>query len=213
MNRCPHRLAGMWLLLLATALPGQSPAPVIPNSFTITYLANEGLLLSAGGRQVLIDGLFREGVFGYATLPDSVRESLETAQPPFDAINPVLVTHLHRDHFHPAAVVRHLQHHRQTQFVAGPEVVDLAVKHSGGDPAVLSRLPDWQTAITRRAGPVELTALRMRHGSRRNYGLHHRAFLFELGGKTVLHIGDAEIVPPSHIFADRSHQIAAPSHL
>jgi hypothetical protein len=35
----------------------------------ITYIANEGVLISSGGKQVLIDGLHREYERDYAFLP------------------------------------------------------------------------------------------------------------------------------------------------
>ena len=79
---------------------GQSQSP----SLTVEYLANEGVLISSGSSSVLIDGLFGDGLPGYATVPPAVRDSLERALGRFGDIDLVLVTHVHRDHFSAPAV-------------------------------------------------------------------------------------------------------------
>src|SRR5215216_4933342 len=66
----------------------------------ITYIANEGVLISSGDKQVLIDGLHREYQRDYAFLPAAQREKIENAKAPFDKIDLILVSHTHLDHFH-----------------------------------------------------------------------------------------------------------------
>ena len=64
-----------------------------PPTVDVTFLANEGVLLSAGETRVVIDGLFRP-YKTYAVMPAADRERLETSQPPFDGIDLVLVSHM-----------------------------------------------------------------------------------------------------------------------
>lgn len=69
-----------------------SQAPIVQ----ITYIANEGVLISSGDKQVLIDGLHREYGPEYAFLPPAEREKIETAKAPFNEIDLILVSHRHQ---------------------------------------------------------------------------------------------------------------------
>jgi hypothetical protein len=108
------------------ALPSQAVAePASPPaqwSLEITYIANEGVLLRSGDTQILIDGLFRE-YSSYPFLPQPHQEQLETAMPPFEGVDLILVSHRHGDHFHPEAVSRYLQNNRTTRLVSSEQVV------------------------------------------------------------------------------------------
>ncbi|MEL6824382.1 MAG: hypothetical protein AAFP70_21705, partial [Calditrichota bacterium] len=84
-------------------------------SLEIVYLANEGVFIRSGEQEVIIDGLFREGVSRYMTLPDDLREELETASGDFESCDLILVTHLHSDHFDAASVYRHLVNNVRAQ--------------------------------------------------------------------------------------------------
>ena len=56
-------------------------------------------------------GLHREYGPEYAFLPTcGIVTRLRTAKAPFDAIDLILVSHRHLDHFHPESVGLHLQH-------------------------------------------------------------------------------------------------------
>ena len=100
------KMKRLWLVLVVIVLvvvaysvlqwTWATPAPVYvaettgtPQTSTveITYIANEGVLISSDGKQVLIDGLHREYEPDYATLPPADSEKIETAKAPFDKIN------------------------------------------------------------------------------------------------------------------------------
>src|SRR5262245_25828774 len=90
-------------------------APAAANSLEVTYLANEGFMIAGGGRKLLIDALFREGVEGYATITPATRELLEQARSPFDGVDAVFAAHFHDDHFDAEAVLAHLTHNLNTR--------------------------------------------------------------------------------------------------
>ena len=89
----------------------------------VTCIANEGVLIAAGGTQVLIDGLHRPYRSSYPVLPEPYREQIETAQAPFHESDLFLVSHMHLDHFHPESVARHLRHNAGARFVSSKQVV------------------------------------------------------------------------------------------
>lgn len=189
-------------LLHAALLLGVTPAQVVSqspparrDSLTITYLANEGVMLSSGGTTILIDALFGDGLRGYGVVTPARREALERARPPFDAIDAVLATHTHRDHFDPQAVARHLVANARATFVSTDEAMAELRDAAGEDarsfaarlhPVVLA--PGERRRITS-AGSATIWALGLPHGpqSPANVG-----FVVDIGGRRVLHVGDSD---------------------
>ena len=196
--RLPHVAT---LLALAVAagvtrpLPGQDVAPR-RDSLTITFLANEGVMLSSGGTRVLIDALFGDGLPRYGAVSPATRTLLERAAPPFEGVDVVLATHIHADHFDAAAVLRHLQANPGGRFVSPSEVVARLREEAGADVhALASRTigvelaPGERRRMTAAAG-VTIHALGLPHGKSgkpANIG-----FVVDLGGRRILHVGDSD---------------------
>ena len=81
------------------------PVTVKPGtSLTVRYIANEGVLIASGDKQILVDGLHREYKPAYLFAPPEMQSVLENARPPYDKINFILVSHIHLDHFHPQSI-------------------------------------------------------------------------------------------------------------
>ena len=57
------------IVVIGVAMSVSLAHPAQQNGVSITFLANEGVLLSAGGKHVLIDGLFLKYERGYAVPP------------------------------------------------------------------------------------------------------------------------------------------------
>src|SRR5688572_24828585 len=94
------------------------------HGLSLTFLANEGVMLSGDGKKVLIDALFLKYERGYAVAADSTLAALQRARPPFDSIDLVLVTHRHGDHFQPVPVEAHLRANPRATLVTSLQVID-----------------------------------------------------------------------------------------
>jgi L-ascorbate metabolism protein UlaG (beta-lactamase superfamily) len=198
-----HTAPLLAVLAAATACkPGTAieamPAPQIatgPGTIDITYVANEGVLLTAGDTRVLIDGLFRP-YQSYAVLPPPDRERAETGQPPFDGVDLILVSHVHGDHFHPEAVARHLQLNTGATLVSSEQITAEVLKVVGNDDGVRARVRTITPAHGDRAavtiGNIEVQVLGLRHGSARFNWIQNLGHVVSMGGKKVLHVGDAD---------------------
>lgn len=164
----------------------------------VSYIANEGVLLSAGDAKVLIDGLHRE-YRSYPHLPEPHRGKLETAQPPFDGIDLLLVSHVHLDHFHAEAIGRYLAHNPKAMLVSSEQVVGELEKGSADYASISSRVtavtPPLARKVTMIAGGIELEVMSVGHGSGRHGTIQNLGHLVRLGGKPFLHLGDAEADP------------------
>lgn len=163
------------------------------------YIANDGVLISSRDKRVLIDGLHRRYLDEYAFLPESEREKIETASAPFDAIDLILVSHIHGDHFHPEAVGRYLQNSPKAIFASSQQVVDdLSAKYSAFD-SIKTRVTPIAFQLKHRqrmklAG-IDVDVLGVGHGSGRHASIQNLGHVIHIGGKKVLHIGDAVVSP------------------
>ena len=173
------------------------------STLEVTYIANEGVLLASGSTQVLIDGLHRQYRPSYPFLPDPYREQIETARAPFNEIDVILVSHVHLDHFHPEAVIRHLQHNAGASVLSSAQVVG-QLRAVDGYAAVESRVktmtPPLKQRLSAVAGGVKIEVLGVGHGTGRHETVQNLGHVISLGGKTLLHIGDASTEDAS-IFA------------
>jgi len=170
--------------------------PLQGSTVEITYIANEGVLISAGGKQVLIDGLHREYQPAYAFLPAAERENIETAKPPFDKIDLILVSHMHLDHFHPESIGRYLHHNPKALLVSSQQVVDEVEKNFKDYQSVKGRVigatPSWKEKVAMKVAGIDIEILRLRHGAGRHANIQNLGHVIKLGGKKLLHIGDAD---------------------
>lgn len=171
----------------------------------ITYVANEGVLLEADGVRVLIDALVRPNDLFYSVLPDPAREAIETAVPPWQGIDLVLVSHMHRDHFHAEAVGRHLARADGAWMVSSQEVVGLLQEHFADWAGIKDRVQGiaWdvgrQETVT--AGGAKVTFLGLSHGGGPVATVQNFGHVVEIGRYKVFHGGDA--VPSEENFAGR----------
>jgi L-ascorbate metabolism protein UlaG (beta-lactamase superfamily) len=178
----------------------KQPEPV-PNEngrgIRVTYIANEGVLISSGEKQVLIDGLHRQYKPDYAYPPDDLRKSLESATPPYDKITLVLVTHLHLDHFHPLSVGMHLQNNRNARLVSSEQIAEGVKKDFSGFGPIESRVErvphEWKRKVALNVSGINLKGLGLKHSGANFSWIQNLGYVVELDGKKFLHIGDADM--------------------
>jgi L-ascorbate metabolism protein UlaG (beta-lactamase superfamily) len=123
---------------------------------------------------------------------------LQRARPPFDAVDLILVTHRHGDHFHPAPVAAHLRANPRATLLTSKQVIDSLRRHAPARALPESRLlartmaPGTRRRETVNGITVELLGI-PHGGGWRSRGLEHLAYVVELGGRRVLHVGDANL--------------------
>ncbi len=162
----------------------------------VTYLANEGFMIASGGRKVLIDALFGEGLKGYAVVSPARRELLEKARDPFADVDAVFATHFHGDHFNAEPMLAHLTNNPQAFFFSTPQAAD-KLRATGKFDAIKTRvvaaLPKEGERIHTGHRGIGVQLLNIHHG--RTRPVENLGFLIELAGKRILHIGDSEAEP------------------
>lgn len=158
----------------------------------VTYLGNEGFLVRSGSQVVLFDALFGEGLPDYDRVPPEVVRDMEIGHPPFANVNVVFISHVHPDHFDLPSTVRFLKAHPLTAVVAPTEVSQQLRKALAGKAGKASQIRTVSAQsgqiITCYEGGIQIGVFPLPHGNVENL-----AYLVVLHGRTVLHVGDADI--------------------
>ncbi len=198
--RCANRSIVSAAIVLAALATGFAPVFSESRSVDITYVANEGFLITAGSDKVLIDALFSEGFGTYLTPSRSARGKLKKASPPFDGVDLILVTHAHGDHVDARMVLAHLANNPGATCVAPQQAVD-KMKELDNFDALVTQVeavtPERGKVISKPIGGIELEVYGMRHapylenGVDRHRDVQNLGYLVTVGGVRVFHAGDA----------------------
>jgi L-ascorbate metabolism protein UlaG (beta-lactamase superfamily) len=189
------RIAATASIVLSTLAGYSEPSRLgaIEATTDVRYVANSGMLVTVSGRRFLIDAPIRDGIPPYATSSAAERTLLEGARAPYDAVDAILITHWHEDHFSAEAVAAHLAGNPVTILVSSPEVVDRVRSAAPGLPAsrFLAVLPAPGGSEQIDVGGVPVQVLRIRHNPARRLPEQHVGFL--IGSEApALHVGDAD---------------------
>lgn len=181
--------------ILEESGPKMEPFPQLH----VTWISNAGFLISTGKHKVLADPLF--GIQDETGKEkDSLQSRFESAQDPFDQISLILITHYHGDHLAPIPVGKFL-----TQ---SPRTVLFGSRRTALQYEMMSLPGFWEqtkhqiTAVTPNlfspmniiTAGIKTSALHCLHEVETpdNAEAENLAYLFEIDGWRVLHVGDIE---------------------
>jgi len=164
----------------------------------ITALGNEGFLIEVGGHEVMIDALY-VGLPGYVAPTEEQRVARESAVPPFGAVDLVLATHHHGDHFDAEVVARHLGANPRGVFISTPTAVDLIRGSGEYSLEIADRLhqvyPKEGESVHLEVADFVVDIVNLHHGRRRDPPVENLGFIVTTGGFSFLHMGDTEATP------------------
>ena len=155
----------------------------------VTYIANEGFMITMGSTKVLVDALPKSKY--YANPSESLAAGMIYGTAPFDKVDFALVTHDHADHFNAEMMSSFLLNHPATRFIANPETC----RHLNGDSLSGRRVsavdlkPGEQQTI--HGDKAEILILRLLHGGFSE--ISNLAFVVQANGYTIVHVGDARL--------------------
>jgi L-ascorbate metabolism protein UlaG (beta-lactamase superfamily) len=158
----------------------------------ITYLANEGVLLSGGGAKVLVDALIRDSLGDYARHSPETQAQLENGKPPFDGIGLALATHYHLDHWDAGAIAQFLTANRGARFASTPQAGAMMPASQR------SRVDGLWTEDGSPTPPRDVSGARVEAIPLVHRDTPNLAFRIELGGRSVMHLGDADASSVNH---------------
>ncbi len=163
----------------------------------LTYIANMGVLVSAGDSKVLVDALFDKPNPEYRAPAPEILDKMMKGTAPFDGVDLLLVTHKHPDHFDAALAARFM--------AAFPRLVLLAPADAVAE---MQKAADWEQIAPRvisldmKVGDKErrdlkgisVTGFRTLHSGGGESPMNIM-YLFDVGGWSVFHEGDSDGKP------------------
>jgi L-ascorbate metabolism protein UlaG (beta-lactamase superfamily) len=157
----------------------------------VTYIGNEGFLISMGDTKVVIDALTDSKY--YVSPSESLVVKMMEDVAPFDNVDYLLVTHDHADHFNAGMVSRYLARRPAVLFIGSPQTCGkLVAADSLAGRQIVPIDMERGEQRTVRGGKALVRVLRLDHGSSRE--TNNLAFLVTANGRTFLHVGDARLV-------------------
>lgn len=166
----------------------------------LTYLANAGAMVEQGESKVLFDPLFRITHGYYRSLPDHMENSLLSAQPPFDGVDLVLVSHIHLDHFSPNLMLDYLLLNPEVQVIVPAQALDAMQQFaSGQESAMLERitalnLSHYGSPMQQQVGDMLVEILRIPHSGWPDENRSTQNLVYRVtfkNGISVVHLGDS----------------------
>ena len=162
---------------------------------TVTQLANEGVIISDGKTRIMIDGFVVEPYSVYGGLPADIIPQFEQQSGAFADIDLALASHRHHDHNQPRFACAFMQGSTATEFYSGSQVIGLmrekCRQFMTTSPRVHEVSPQYEAPESFQAGSAKIKVFPLSHGTRKFARIQNTGHLIELGGLTVLHVGDA----------------------
>ncbi|MEM8899033.1 MAG: MBL fold metallo-hydrolase [Bacteroidota bacterium] len=149
---------------------------------SIAYVANMGVLIEAGEKRILIDGLFEPLLEGYDAPSDERVEKLLMDTGP-NKLTHVLITHHHKDHS--SDRLNGKLAHRTDLFMFSPEG-KMGLDESANIEQELFSVQNFSF------GSIPISIIRLPHVA--NSQKKNNCYLLEIEGLKLLHTGDANLV-------------------
>jgi L-ascorbate metabolism protein UlaG (beta-lactamase superfamily) len=166
----------------------------------VTYLANEGLMITSGNNKILFDPFFHNDFGRYPLVPDSIRKAIFAGSAPYDHINAIFISHAHEDHFSAQDMQRFLTAHSNAHLFAPTQAIkklqwivgkkgDSLMKRTTTVSLEYGAKP-WHKTFS----GMTIDAVRIPHaGGRGRRDIENMVFRVTLDGNvTVMHMGDAD---------------------
>ena len=167
----------------------------LKETVSVTYIANEGFLISGRSKKVLIDAIFTEGWGSYYTPPTNVLSQERDATAPFNNINALLITHYHADHLRAAYVNQHLTNDPAAVLIGSLQVSNLLRTASGSQwgqisNRVVTASPAAGSSEQISVGDLDFKVVSVPHEDDAGGTIQNLGFLFSMGGLKFFHPGD-----------------------
>ena len=160
----------------------------------VTFIANEGFLISSASKKILIDALYTT-VYSPNVKPSTqLIRKMENAEPPFDNIDLILVTHDHNDHFDMNCIAQHLENDKDAVLVCPNTVGSTFRSYSNYDSIkrrIFSVTPGSGLKADSIVNGISVTILGFRHCMSNFYNMEHNSYLLNVDGVKVHHSGDS----------------------
>ncbi|MCA9751930.1 MAG: MBL fold metallo-hydrolase [Gemmatimonadetes bacterium] len=164
----------------------------------IMYLANEGFLVTVDGHGVLVDPFLSQPIGEWAVVPEPMVDAMIAAEPPFDRVDLVLVSHMHADHYQMDFAQKFFAARPDVPIAASPTALDVTF---GADrsprPGIVPIAPEDGAPGKLMVGDITVEYFPLPHSGEAWADVEHYAFLLEIDGRTIAHLADTDLGSPA----------------
>lgn len=174
---------------------------VLAHQASITYVANEAVLITNGNKKVLFDPFFHQAFGTYQLVPKETKQAIFNGIPPYDNLTAIIISHAHGDHFAADEVLKYLHKFPNTQLIAPQQAVTELIALADSKP-ILPQVFSVAMAFNQAPKNLEVAgllidAVRIPHaGWPGRAGIENLVFRVTLTNQdisvTVMHMGDAD---------------------
>lgn len=132
-------LAGTTIMAAGLAHAVFTTPSLASNGFQLCHIENAGFYAESDGQGILIDGMIREGLDGFAKASPELTDNIQAANAPFANLSIGFITHKHTDHFDAEATLEHLDKNAKVHYVVSEEIAS-ELKSAGMTDEQSSRL-------------------------------------------------------------------------
>ena len=184
----------VWLMLFGYST-------VLAHQASVSYVANEAVLITNGDKKVLFDPFFHKAFGIYQLVPEETQQAIFSGTPPFDNLTAIIISHAHGDHFAAEDVLKYLLKYPNTQLIAPQQAVTELSALVGGSQiqsqVTSVKLAFNQTPKTLEVAGLVIDAVRIPHaGWPGRANVENLVFRVTLKNQsssvTVMHLGDAD---------------------
>lgn len=170
----------------------------------ITYVSNAGVLIEFPGEKILIDGLCQPNIPLWKSTPADIKRQLLEGLPPFDRLDTMLYTHHHSDHFDSGSTAEFIKRQPETAVIATQVAVSQLKSHlpAADDYNFIVLNPPLHGKESYTAKGAAIRAISMLHDGQDFSSIQNLAYLIELDGQKVLHLGDAMSIDENYAHLD-----------
>jgi L-ascorbate metabolism protein UlaG (beta-lactamase superfamily) len=180
--------------LLAILLMIWTAGNATDSPIEVTYLANEGVMITTGSSTILIDALFVNPNPDYRAPSKDTLDSMLSGRDPFDKVDLVLVTHNHPDHFNPSFAARFMENNPGTSLIAAKDALT-AMKESAKEwDSMKGRVFSFELepgdTAEKTINGIAVKMFRTLHSGDLE-SPHNLMYLVTMDGRTIFHEGDS----------------------
>ncbi|MDD3078011.1 MAG: MBL fold metallo-hydrolase [Paludibacter sp.] len=190
----------IWSVLFAHSFLNSAKA--LNPKLEITYIANEGYLITTSQHKILVDALFTESYGVFDTPSKDTLNAIMNGIAPFDSINLYFLTHYHKDHCNPAMVYKYLRKFQNIQLVTNkPALVFIDGDQFGFiscKKQFIELTPELNRSLSKSVDGVNITAHSIKHlpyiknGIDLEEYMYNTAYTIETDGVRIFHSGDVD---------------------
>lgn len=161
-----------------------------------TYIANSGVFVRVGEYKIMIDAFFEDGR-GRFFVPDQDQlQSMIAGKPPYNNLKVALVTHNHPENVSAEKINELMTAQKKIDCIVTPQAIADMKTTTENFESLASRAVTYPLSsswkIYNKNG-VEVRSAYSKHGGKANAKVQNFIFLITMGGKKILHLGDADM--------------------